>query len=113
MIYDNAGFIIAAPTEDAAREQLRQYGVSDVDFPDDPEVTIIPGVVIVTAYADAVTLTDGLPSDFPWTIVDAGGLPPSLIVFMYAQFDQPQNMYVIMKALNDQFAINPKALQRG
>jgi hypothetical protein len=108
MIYDTGTIIVAAPTLQYAREALLQYGVQDVAGLGDDQTTIIPTIKIVTTYEGAVSTVSALPADTPWCDM---GCTYMLFVYMRENFGAPVTMAVAVRALNNEYAINPKLLR--
>lgn len=110
MKYDTGVFVIAAPSAQAARDAMLQYGVLDAADEEYPNVTVVPTIITVTTYSEARIAIFSLSADTPWVEID--GISPSLRSYMQARFGPATTLGAAMRALNDEFAVSPKKLSR-
>jgi hypothetical protein len=104
MIYDTGTVAIVSPSRSAGRDAILQYGVCDIFYPTDDQITVIPSILLVTTEAEAAAL----PAGTPWAVVD--GASPLLIALMKARVGPPSRMPDVIRALNDEYAIDPRKL---
>ena len=103
MKYESNGAIVA-PSRSAARDAMLQYGVCDIFYPTDEQITVIPAILLITTEAEAAAL----PAGTPWAVVD--GASPLLLAQMKARVGPPVRIADVIRALNTEYAIHPSKL---
>jgi len=104
MIYDTGSVVIAAPSMQARRDAIRQYGVYDIPYPEDTQITVIPSIIIITTELEAVET----PAGIKWALVD--GTSKMVTLIMRARSGPPLRMDQVIQALNEEYAIDPRKL---
>jgi len=103
MKYESNGAIVA-PSRSAGRDALLQYGVCDIFYPSDEQISVIPSILLITTEAEATAL----PAGTPWALVD--GASPILVAMMRARVGPPVRIADVIRALNTEYAIHPSKL---
>jgi len=105
MKYNTGAVAIVAKSIASARHAILQYGVCDIPYPADDQITVIPSILIVTTEGDAV----GMPPGIKWALVD--GADPTVVLIMKARSGPQQRIDQVIQALNEEYAIDPRKLQ--